>query len=302
MRPRSLRAVLAALLALAAAPAALPPTPAAAQPASSAANPYDAQAAELARDAIRERGPAGILPLLELWRAWDETTPSAVLEALEGVAEGRRVPAERRAYAEALRARALIRAGRLEDAEALVDRLGYVTSWQLIGPFDNEGKQGFERAFGPEEAAMQPFAAAVRYPGKEREVAWRPYPPISRVGYVDFDALFRPRQNVCGYAQTTVHSERAQPLALWVGAGGATKIWWNGEEVHREDVYRSPDPDRHVALVGAHEGANRLLVKSCITDGAWGFYLRVVDPRNRPARGVRVDGSTIEDAAGAGHG
>ena len=302
MRPRSLRAVLAALLALAAAPAALPPTPAAAQPASSAANPYDAQAAELARDAIRERGPAGILPLLELWRAWDETTPSAVLEALEGVAEGRRVPAERRAYAEALRARALIRAGRLEDAEALVDRLGYVTSWQLIGPFDNEGKQGFERAFGPEEAAMQPFAAAVRYPGKEREVAWRPYPPISRVGYVDFDALFRPRQNVCGYAQTTVHSERAQPLALWVGAGGATKIWWNGEEVHREDVYRSPDPDRHVALVGAHEGANRLLVKSCITDGAWGFYLRVVDPRNRPARGVRVDGSTIEDAAGADHG
>ena len=274
-------------------------TPASAQ---APTNPFDAVQRELGQQARRERGPRGILPVLELWRGWDEATPAVSREVLQGIVGDRRVPAERRAYAEALLARAQLRAGDLEAAAETITRLGYVQDWQLVGPFDNEGKQGFAREDGPEAQRMQAFDADARYPGKEREVAWRRYPDVSHVGYVDFDALFRPYANVCGYAQTTVHSERAQALALHLGSGGAVAVWWNGEKVHTDEAYREPDPDRSRVLVGAHQGANRLLVKTCVTESTWGFYLRVTDPNLRPARGVRVDAETIADAAGEGHG
>jgi len=266
-------------------------------------NPFDAQQRQLAAEAARTRGPEGILPILELWQGWDEATPTLSLELLDGLSRNRRLPVERRAYVDILRARARYRRGDLDGSRELTEQLGFVTDWQVVGPFDNEGKQGFARADGPEAARMEAWEAGMTWRGKERAVGWRRYPPnLSHFGYVNFDALMRPFQNVCGYAQTTVHSERAQPLSLWVGGGAAIKVWWNGEEVHVDEAYRFPDPDRHAVAVGAHEGANRLLVKTCVTDTAWGFFLRVAAANGTPAEGIRVDAESIPMAAGAGHG
>ncbi len=278
------------------------PAAVAATPVRTFSTPFDAAQRTLAREATTERGARGILPLLELWNAWDQVDPAVTLELLQGIVDNRRVPQERRDYARSLLARAEIRRGHLEQAVEITRDLGYVTDWQVIGPFDNEGKQGFEREDGPEEHRMAAFDTDVRYQGKEREVQWRPYPDITRVGYVDFDALFRPYANVCGYAQTTIVSERSQALALSLGGGGAISVWWNGEKVHSDNVYREPDPDRSRALVGAHAGVNRLLVKTCVTESTWGFYLRVTDPNGRAPRGVTHVGATIAEAAGAGHG
>ena len=266
------------------------------------ASPYDQRQRELGRRAERVRGPEGILPLLELWRNWDEADPAVTAEMLESIWRNRRVPADRRAYAGALLARARLRAGRDDDARALLAELGYVTDWQTVGPFDNEGKRGFGRAMGPETEPLAAFDPTQTWAGKERDVGWRRYPAITRVGYVNFDAIYRPTTNVCAYAATTIRSERPQALALWLGGGGATKMWWNGVEVHADDTYRRPDPDRSVALVGAHAGVNRLLVKACATDGTWGFYLRVAEPRGGQARGVRIDAESLPLAAGEGHG
>src|SRR5690606_37037668 len=112
---------------------------------------------------------------------------------------------------------------------------------------------------------MAPLDAEAEFEGRERPVSWRDYPDVTRFGYVSFDAVFRPRANVCGYAETFVESERAQPLSLWVGGGGATRVWWNGEVVHEDGAYRLPHPERAVALVGARSGLNRVLVKACAT-------------------------------------
>ena len=48
----------------------------------------------------------------------------------------------------------------------------------------------------------------------------------------------RPRENACGLAETFVYSEKAQPLSLWLGSGGANKLYWNGSEVSRDGAYR----------------------------------------------------------------
>lgn len=262
------------------------------------ANPYDAEQRRLAAEATRDRGPSGALALLQLWRHADDASPALTTRLLEEIVSNRRAAADRRAYAAALLARMQVRAGRRDAAARTLAPLGYVTDFQVVGPFDNEGKQGFARAFGPEERRLLDHEPARVFEGKERDVAWRRHPPLDPYGYVDLDMLFRPNRDVCGYATTVVTSERAQPLTIHFGAGGASRVWWNGVVVHEDATYRQPDPDRHAFVVGAHAGANRLLVKTCVSGGAWGFYFRVLD-----ARGAAVAGSAeaMPTAAAEGH-
>ena len=261
-------------------------------------NPWDARQRERASEASRAgRSARGIVPLLQLWRDWDWASPQATVEALERLSRDRRLTPARRAYASALLARARLRTGDPAASRQMIEELGYVTSWHVIGPFDNEGKQGFTREDPPETTRMEPWEAGARYPGKERQVGWRPYPEISQYGYVDFDAVMRPTSNVCGYAETFVHSERARPLGLFLGNGGAAKMWWNGELVLTDETYRQPDPDRHVAVVAAHQGYNRLLVKLCVSETTWGFFLRVADPQGTPVTGITADGTAAHEVA-----
>jgi cellulose synthase operon protein C len=247
-------------------------------------NPYDLEQRRLAREAERQgRAAAGVLPLLELWDNWDDVAPGVTRDHLERLERSRRLSPARRAYVGALLARDDIRQGNLEASRKRVAELGYVTSWRVVGPFDNEGKAGFEGVMGPETALDAPVERDAVWRGKERAVRWRPYPALSYwLGYLDFDAVFRPDTQVCAYAETFVVSERARPLTLWVGAGGAVKVWWNGEPVLTDARYRQPDPDRHVAVVGAHEGPNRVLIKTCVDETTWGFFLRLGDAHGAP--------------------
>ena len=265
-------------------------------------NPFDAQQRSLGRQAARQRGPEGIIPLLELWSHYEDADPAVTISELERISRERRLPMARRAYAKALLARAQLAGGDVEAAHQTIGELGYITDWQIAGPFDNEGKQGFAEAMGP-ESDLAAFEADATWRGKEREVGWRRYPSqITHYGYTSFDAVHRPDTNVCSFATTMVQSERAQPMALWAGAGGAIKVWWNGEEVHADEAYRSADFDRHVVMVGSHAGANRLTVKSCVASGGWGFYLRVTDARGDALRGVEVSAEAVQPPTAVGHG
>ncbi|MFK7984979.1 MAG: DUF3857 domain-containing protein [Sandaracinaceae bacterium] len=269
----------------------------------SAQNPFDAEHASLAADVRRARGPEAMLPLLDLWRGWDQVAPGTAMRNLDAVIADRRVSAPVRAYARGLRARALLRAGDEAASRAEIDALGFVRDWRVVGPFDNEGKTGFDREYPPEANRMAAVDLGASFEGRERSVAWRTYPDVTRFGYVSFDAVARPRANVCGYAETFVESERAQALSLWVGGGGAVRVWWNGEVVHEDGAYRIPHPDRAVALVGAHRGLNRVLVKACATDRLWGFYLRLGDPSGDAPSGVSARSTASdEDVAGIASG
>ena len=55
---------------------------------------------------------------------------------------------------------------------------GFVGRWMTLGPFDNENKQGFSRAFAPESELGSPIEMGRSYDGKERPVRWR-LPPAS---------------------------------------------------------------------------------------------------------------------------
>ena len=248
-----------------------------------AQNPYDARQRELgARVSRAGRSAQAIVPLLELWRNWDQATPTVTMDELERLSVDRRLSVATRMYAGGLLARARLRTGDVRGSNEATSALGYVTDFRVIGPFDNEGKEGFARELPPESVRNEAFDGDVTYPGKERPVRWRSYPDIARFGYVDLDATLRPNVNVCAVAETVVTTARAEPLSLWIGAGGAVKAYWNGTEVLSDDVYRQPDPDRAVAVVAAAAGPNRLLIKSCVADATWGLFVRIGDAAGNP--------------------
>jgi tetratricopeptide (TPR) repeat protein/transglutaminase-like putative cysteine protease len=270
-------------------------------------NPYEAELARLAAETSRTgTAPRAIIPLIELWRTADHVPPDVLGAHLDRLSSDRRLSPAVRNYARILRASSRVRRGDMPAHRRELRELGFVQDWRIAGPFDNEGKLGFPREFPPEAGRMGPIDPNAEWPGRERPVGWRTYPvDVTQGGYVSFDAVYRPNANVCGYAETFVESERAQALSLWIGGGGATRVWWNGTVVHEDEGYRTPHPDRSAAVVGAHRGLNRVLVKACATDGAWGFYLRVADARGEAAQGVNVRSSApAEDVAriAAGHG
>ena len=252
-----------------------------------ASTPYEARVATLASEATHAgRSARAIVPILELYRQWNDVRPAVTLAALERLAADRRLSVPVRQYTAQLLARGRLRAGDPAASAHAIDQLGYIRAWRVVGPFDNEGKTGFTREYDPERVRMEVVDPDARFDGRERPVAWRDYPAVGHFGYVSFDAVLRPDTNVCGYAETWVTSARAQPLSLWIGGGGAIAAWWNGREVVRDATYRQPDPDRTSVMVGAQAGPNRLLVKACVSSSTWGFYARLGDATGAPATGL----------------
>lgn len=261
-------------------------------------NPVDRVQVTLASSASRLGGrPQGIIALLELWRNWDRSTPAKTLGLLEGLAKDRRLSPARRMYARALVAEAKTRLGDLQAISRGFDELGYVRQWRVIGPFDNEGKQGLDKESAPEAQRLKPTELETLYPGRERQVRWRFFPDIVRGGYIPLDAVFQPNENVCALAESSVYADKARMLTLWLGAGGAVKVYWNGAQVFVDPAYRRPARERSVVAVPARQGLNRLLIKVCNASGRWGFYLRVGDERGDLTEGLRYDASALSEAA-----
>ncbi|MEO8797816.1 MAG: DUF3857 domain-containing protein [Polyangiaceae bacterium] len=256
----------------------------------SAANadaPHELAKISALRDAaIHARGPLVYAALRKVWRQWDQVDPAVVEEALGEIADGKEATPAARAYAGLLEAYARRRRGDLEGSKARVARLGFISQWMIVGPFDNEGKAGFPRAFGPETETTAPDVSRA-YEGKERAVKWRAAPSVFPFGWLDFSALVRPRESTCSYALTFAHDEKmkkgeARPISIWAGSAGAIQVYWNGKEVLTDDKYRSLDADRMATNVTLKAGENRLLVKACGDDDAPMISVRLADASGVP--------------------
>lgn len=227
--------------------------------------------------------------LRAIWQVWDHEEPREVDAALEQLATSTKLKPAPRAYAGLLHAYARRRLGDVAEAHRIIQSLGFVATWAVAGPFDNEGKAGFDTRFGPEAEANHAFDFSEPWPGKERPVRYRLAPPIASNGWLDVGAMVRPQENVCAYATTLVRarskdgkaSER-KAISLRAGAGGAIKVFFNGREVIRDAHYRSLDADRFAANVTLERGWNRVLVKVCGAEAGPLFSLRVADPQGGP--------------------
>jgi transglutaminase-like putative cysteine protease/predicted Zn-dependent protease len=250
--------------------------------------------AHLRADALAARGPLVYVAVRKVWSEWDRDDPAAVEEVLHEVATAPGVTPPARAYAGLLEAYARRRRGDLDGAHARIARLGFVSDWMMLGPFDNDGKVGFLADLDAEHDLDAPLNLARDYDGKEhRPVRWRLLPPASPYGWVDFGVFVRPAEQVCVLAETFVRDARVKArgtraVSVWAGAAGAMRVSLNGDEILRDDRYRDLDPDRIATTATLVEGWNRLSAKVCGDDRPPMLSLRVAAADGSPDEHVEV--------------
>ncbi len=246
-----------------------------------------ARRAEAKRLAGQPEAIAPLLGLLDLYPLVDDRAPIAAL--LDEVMTDRAQLGEVRAHATYLRAQIADRLGDRERARKLRDSLGIVRDWQVIGPFDNDGKSGHERAYPVERDLAAPLDGHSYNGLLGHTVSWRPYDEKlvdSGHGLISLAAVLRPENHVTGYATTLVHTGDEE-LAIGVGATGAVKVWLDGNLFIDQASYLAAG--RHVPFdqilhrVRVKHGPHRLTVKLGAADGHWTFLLRIV---HAPARGA----------------
>ena len=249
----------------------------------------------LSEEVASAKGPFAYAALRKVWREWDQEDPQEVEELLTAAAHDPGAAPPARAYAGLLEAYARRRRGDLDGARSRIAELGYVGRWLVVGPFDNEGKGGFDHAYGPEDDRLQALSPARAYDGKERTVRWRVVPAASPYGWFDIGVVLRPQESICAYVTTFVRDSRtkekvgARPISLWAGSAGAMRVWWNGTEVLKDDKYRDLDSDRFASEVMLEPGWNRVLVKLCGEESAPMLSLRLAGRDGGPDANLETD-------------
>jgi cellulose synthase operon protein C len=274
-----------------------------------ASDPSGARLGELADELARERrSPRAIGLVGEIAALADEAPDlSRIAADLARVAEDRSAHPEVSALARLKLADLEKARGNPQRSAALLRRLGFVQAWRIAGPFDDEGKRGFDAAYPPEQG----IDLAAPMPGKVREVSWRELPAEAVAdGFVHLGAALRPSREVVGYALAVVEAPRDERVRLWFGGSGAAKVLVNGAVAVADAGYHPARLDQRAADVSLRKGPNRILVKLCHQSGRFGFYLRLADARGEgrayapadPAAGPRPPGpapAPVETAVAA---
>jgi len=169
----------------------------------------------------------------------------------------------------------------LGQAVDLQRQFGFLSHWQVIGPFDNTDRAGFAKVFPPEEK----IDLAASYPGKEdKMVAWSPYTTSDDYGMVNLNQPYTPLKQVVGYAFAEYEAPAARRAELRLGCKNAWKIWLNGTYLFgRDEYHRGIRIDQYVLPIDLKKGRNTILVKVCQNEQEqdwtveWEFQLRICD-------------------------
>jgi tetratricopeptide (TPR) repeat protein/transglutaminase-like putative cysteine protease len=241
-------------------------------------DPVDEQVTAVAQALHRDRGsPRAAAHLAELKGLEPEAQDlSRLATACAGVAGDPQALPEVRAMARVQLAGIERARGNLQRQANHLRRLGYVTAWRVVGPFDDEGKRGF----GSEQPPERAVDLEAVYPGKGGDAAWREVAPeVVDGGFVHVGAALPREQEVCAHALALVETSHDERVGLWFGGSGAARVRVNGAVAIEDPSYHPARPDQRGALVSLRRGVNRVQVKLCSQEGPMGFYLRLADAR-----------------------
>jgi CheY-like chemotaxis protein len=183
-------------------------------------------------------------------------------------------------------------AGLLSDAGRSVDLtqlFGFLTPWQVIGPFDNRGLIGFDAVYGPERDVLGgEFDLRRSYAGRDGEVRWQPLGPGGQLGQIDLNPTFdRVKGGVC-YALHRFEAPAATMVEVRLGTPNGSKVWVNGDLVLSNAVYHAGyQIDQYIGRTQLRAGENTVLVKLLQNEQTeeWAadyeFQLRLSDPAGR---------------------
>jgi hypothetical protein len=172
---------------------------------------------------------------------------------------------------------------------SITQHFGYVTQWDVIGPFDNTEGKGFATAHPPEK-------------GIDPAAKWLPAQSPATYGTIDLNTAIGKHKDAVAYAVATIVAEKDIPAEIRVASQNAVKFFVNGAEVFaREEYHHGTRMDQHTARITLKKGSNTILLKVCQNDmsfpwaQAWGFAARLCDATggNLPVKQL-LKGETID--------
>src|SRR5439155_13505559 len=110
------------------------------------------------------------------------------------------------------------RSGRPAEAARRWSAMGFVTKWQVIGPFDNVSLSGFDKPLPPERQ----IDLKKPYVGKDGQpLRWHPLPLVGRDGQCAVGECLGDADANVYYMATALYSPREQPVSLCCDPTGA---------------------------------------------------------------------------------
>jgi len=163
----------------------------------------------------------------------------------------------------------------------LPKHFGFLQNWDLIGPFNNANKSGYDKAYSPEQSLrlQQP------HEGKDGEVQWKRHQNDDRFGIVDLNTVYPEKyKGAIAYAHTTFLSNSDQDVEIRLGCINGNKIWLNDKFLTGNHVYHAGMMiDQYIVKASLKKGLNHILLKVAQNEQEeewaqrWQFQLRICD-------------------------
>lgn len=165
----------------------------------------------------------------------------------------------------------------------LAKRMGFLTDWKVIGPFDNTSRNGFNIPYSPEKD-KNPTQKA--HSGKNGPTQWQTFATSNELGLLDLNQPFGHIKEVLCYAYTEFQSPDKQIVQFRLGSKNAWKLWVNNDLVFARDEYHrgATRVDQFILEGTLQKGINRILVKICQNEQTeswtkqWEFCFRITNP------------------------
>lgn len=160
---------------------------------------------------------------------------------------------------------------------------GFLSSWKLVGPFDNTGSKSFNVAY-PIETDWVNGKIAETYQGRSGDVKWISESSEDPDGLIDLAKIYNNEKGCIVYGVTDVEVQENVRCEIRIGCINAQKLWVNGELVIANEVYHTGmQVDQYIAPIELKAGKNRILIKVCQNEQkeAWAqryiFQARICD-------------------------
>ena len=174
--------------------------------------------------------------------------------------------------------------GQQDRANQNYRNMGTISTWTLIGPFDNLSASGFDKVFPPETS----YEVEKVYEGKNSVPAqWFDIDEYDNYFWIRFPFHFSYSHSVF-YANTFVYSPENRTVHLRIGTSGALKAFLNDELMIAYFDENNNDLDTYIVETTLQKGWNRFLIKCGFSEiSRCNFAARITDTNGNPLKDLR---------------
>jgi hypothetical protein len=146
----------------------------------------------------------------------------------------------------------------------------FVTDWLVVGPWDYNDDNDFDKVLDPEKK----LDLDASYDVGGAKAKWTPA-KVGDNGALNFVDIFPDKhENTACFTYVTITAPKAVSCKMLLGSDDGVKAWLNGDLVDSQHVARGLTVDQDAVDVKLKAGENKLLVKVLQIGGDWALCVR----------------------------